>query len=89
VGGNERRLRPECSKASRQDAKAFWPVAQARRRRTRQQAGILVTASELQPLTDRPERFMVIVAHPDDADFGPAATVARWIEEGSVGDLVC
>jgi LmbE family N-acetylglucosaminyl deacetylase len=32
---------------------------------------------------------MVIVAHPDDADFGPAATAARWIDEGSVGHLVC
>ena len=48
-----------------------------------------MTDDELAPLTDRPERFMVIVAHPDDADFGPAATVARWIDEGSVGDLVC
>ncbi len=37
----------------------------------------------------RPERFMVIVAHPDDADFGPAATAARWIDEGSAGWLVC
>lgn len=37
----------------------------------------------------RPERFMVIVAHPDDADFGPAATAARWIDAGSVGRLVC
>ena len=37
----------------------------------------------------RPERFMVIAAHPDDADFGPAATAARWIDEGSVGWLVC
>jgi LmbE family N-acetylglucosaminyl deacetylase len=37
----------------------------------------------------RPGRFMVIVAHPDDADFGPAATAARWIDEGSVGWLVC
>lgn len=37
----------------------------------------------------RPERFMLIVAHPDDADFGPAATAARWIDEGSVGRLVC
>ena len=37
----------------------------------------------------RPGRFMVIVAHPDDADFGPAATVARWIDEGSSGWLVC
>jgi LmbE family N-acetylglucosaminyl deacetylase len=37
----------------------------------------------------RPGRFMVIAAHPDDADFGPAATAARWIDEGSVGWLVC
>jgi LmbE family N-acetylglucosaminyl deacetylase len=37
----------------------------------------------------RPQRFMVIAAHPDDADFGPAATAARWIDEGSVGWLVC
>ena len=32
---------------------------------------------------------MVIVAHPDDADFGPAATVSRWIDAGSQGWLVC
>jgi len=32
---------------------------------------------------------MVIVAHPDDADFGPAATAASWIDQGSVGWLVC
>jgi LmbE family N-acetylglucosaminyl deacetylase len=37
----------------------------------------------------RPGRFMVIAGHPDDADFGPAATAARWIDEGSVGWLVC
>jgi LmbE family N-acetylglucosaminyl deacetylase len=37
----------------------------------------------------RPQRFMVIVAHPDDADFGPAATAARWIDAGSAGWLVC
>jgi LmbE family N-acetylglucosaminyl deacetylase len=37
----------------------------------------------------RPERFMVIAAHPDDADFGPAGTAARWIDEGSSGWLVC
>lgn len=37
----------------------------------------------------RPARFMVIVAHPDDADFGPASTAARWIDEGSDGWLVC
>ena len=37
----------------------------------------------------RAARFMVIAAHPDDADFGPAGTAARWIDEGSVGWLVC
>ena len=37
----------------------------------------------------RPGRFMVITAHPDDAEFGPAATAAKWIDEGSVGWLVC
>ena len=26
---------------------------------------------------------MVIAAHPDDADFGPAGTAARWIDEGA------
>ena len=28
---------------------------------------------------------MVIAAHPDDAEFGPAGTAARWIDAGSVG----
>jgi LmbE family N-acetylglucosaminyl deacetylase len=37
----------------------------------------------------RPARFMVIVGHPDDADFGPAGTAARWIDAGSAGWLVC
>lgn len=37
----------------------------------------------------RPERFMLIAAHPDDAEFGPSATAARWIDAGSVGWLVC
>ena len=37
----------------------------------------------------RPARFMVIAAHPDDAEFGPSGTAARWIVAGSVGWLVC
>jgi len=41
------------------------------------------------PHTWRPDRFMVVAGHPDDADFGPAGTAARWIDEGSVGWLVC
>jgi LmbE family N-acetylglucosaminyl deacetylase len=32
---------------------------------------------------------MVIAGHPDDADFGPAGTSARWIDAGSTGWLVC
>ena len=48
-----------------------------------------MTPSGPQALERRPERFMVIVAHPDDADFGPAGTAARWIDEGSIGHLVC
>src|ERR1035437_7697660 len=36
-----------------------------------------------------PRRFMVIVGHPDDADFGPAGTVAAWIDAGAEGWLVC
>jgi LmbE family N-acetylglucosaminyl deacetylase len=37
----------------------------------------------------RPERALVIVAHPDDADFGAAATIARWVREGTLAALVC
>jgi LmbE family N-acetylglucosaminyl deacetylase len=37
----------------------------------------------------RPGRFMVIAAHPDDAEFGPSGTAARWIDAGSTGWLVC
>jgi LmbE family N-acetylglucosaminyl deacetylase len=37
----------------------------------------------------RPNRFMVIVGHPDDADFGPAGTAAAWIDAGAEGWLVC
>jgi LmbE family N-acetylglucosaminyl deacetylase len=45
--------------------------------------------TESAPHDWRPDRFMVIAAHPDDADFGPAATAAKWIDAGSVGWLVC
>jgi LmbE family N-acetylglucosaminyl deacetylase len=39
--------------------------------------------------TWRADRFMVIAAHPDDAEFGPSGTAARWIDAGSQGWLVC
>ncbi len=29
-----------------------------------------------------PKRIAVVVAHPDDAEFGCAGTVARWVQEG-------
>lgn len=32
---------------------------------------------------------MVIVAHPDDADFGIAGTMAAWVRAGTVARLVC
>jgi LmbE family N-acetylglucosaminyl deacetylase len=38
---------------------------------------------------ERPERVLVIVAHPDDADFGVAGTLAKWIRAGSVARMVC
>jgi LmbE family N-acetylglucosaminyl deacetylase len=38
---------------------------------------------------DRPQRLLVIVAHPDDVDFGIAGSVAGWVAEGTVARLVC
>ncbi len=52
-------------------------------------AEVPATTEAARPHDWRPARFMVIVAHPDDADFGPAATAARWIDAGSIGWLVC
>ncbi|HEY7599148.1 MAG TPA: PIG-L deacetylase family protein [Candidatus Limnocylindrales bacterium] len=42
-----------------------------------------------EPWTERPARLLVIVAHPDDADFGVAGTVAGWVRAGTVAQLVC
>src|SRR4051812_11541235 len=52
-------------------------------------AGTDAAGPSMEAHTWRPARFMLIAGHPDDADFGPAATAARWIDEGSVGWLVC
>src|SRR5450759_917436 len=38
---------------------------------------------------DRPQRVLVIVAHPDDADFGVAGTMSKWIRAGTVARMVC
>jgi LmbE family N-acetylglucosaminyl deacetylase len=40
-------------------------------------------------LRERPERLLVITAHPDDGDFGVAGSVARWVREGTTARLVC
>ncbi|MEU2947216.1 PIG-L deacetylase family protein [Nocardiopsis alba] len=34
-------------------------------------------------MTDTPERALVVMAHPDDADFSCAGTVALWTEAGT------
>ena len=31
----------------------------------------------------------MIVAHPDDADFGVAGTIAAWVRAGTTAQLVC
>lgn len=38
---------------------------------------------------ERPQRLLVIVAHPGDADSAMAGSVARWVAEGTVARLVC
>jgi LmbE family N-acetylglucosaminyl deacetylase len=41
-------------------------------------------------IDDVPDRAMVVCAHPDDAEIGTGATVARWIEQGcEVVYVVC
>ena len=47
------------------------------------------TSETVQPHEDRPGRVLVIVAHPDDADFGVAGTMARWIQAGTTARMVC
>jgi LmbE family N-acetylglucosaminyl deacetylase len=44
---------------------------------------------EVKAHQERPERALVIVAHPDDADFGIAGTIAGWVKSGTVARLVC
>lgn len=36
----------------------------------------------LEPVTEQWQRALAIVAHPDDLEFGAAAAVARWTEQG-------
>lgn len=46
-------------------------------------------SAEIRPYDERPERLLVIVAHPDDAELSMAGTVARWVAAGAVAQLVC
>jgi LmbE family N-acetylglucosaminyl deacetylase len=48
-----------------------------------------MTAEQSTAHSWQPKRFMVIVGHPDDADFGPAGAAAAWIDGGAEGWLVC
>jgi LmbE family N-acetylglucosaminyl deacetylase len=35
-----------------------------------------------------PKRVMVIAAHPDDAEFGSAGTIAKWVKEGATASYI-
>jgi LmbE family N-acetylglucosaminyl deacetylase len=37
----------------------------------------------------RPDRLLVVAAHPRDADLAMGGTVARWVSEGTTAELVC
>lgn len=41
-----------------------------------------MTTSPLEPLPEDWDRALCIVAHPDDLEFGAAAAVARWTDQG-------
>lgn len=47
------------------------------------------SAAKITAHDERPARVLVVVAHPDDADFGVAGTMARWIKAGTVARMVC
>jgi LmbE family N-acetylglucosaminyl deacetylase len=40
-------------------------------------------------VVERPQRLLVVVAHPRDADLALAGTVRRWVSEGAQAWLVC
>lgn len=43
----------------------------------------MATRSSQPSQPDKPQRILVIVAHPDDIEFGVAGSVARWVDEGA------
>jgi len=83
VGGYERSLGRDDTAI----APAWWP--KKLHSVTSESTNPPTPLEPVQPHDWRPDRFMLIAAHPDDADFGPAATAARWIDAGSAGWLVC
>ena len=38
-------------------------------------------------MTTKPAQVMVVTPHPDDAEYGVAGTVARWVGEGK--EVIC
>ncbi len=45
---------------------------------------------EEQQTPETPKRVLVVAAHPDDAEFGCGATVAKWVREGATAFyLIC
>ena len=46
-------------------------------------------SQQLRRSETRPERLLVVAAHPHDADVAMAGSVARWVEEGTIAQLVC
>ncbi len=39
--------------------------------------------AEEQQAQETPKRILVVAAHPDDAEFGCGATIAKWVREGA------
>ena len=39
-------------------------------------------ASTLEPVPEDWSRALAVVAHPDDLEYGAAAAIARWTEQG-------
>jgi LmbE family N-acetylglucosaminyl deacetylase len=46
-------------------------------------------SAERHPTVSRPQRLLVIVAHPDDAESGLGGSVVLWVREGTLAHLVC
>lgn len=45
---------------------------------------VYTTAMIQENMPKKPDKILVIAAHPDDIDFGVAGSIARWVDEGAV-----